>query len=300
MTSVQERSLELGGRRYRVGYWTGLFVDPDFRADFVYPQLMLAMLKGLRSEGILHLSAAVRRQQIAESHLKMGFKKIGDLAVLAKPLRPALLVAKYKGLLPRADSRPLVRGLCWGPDMLVRVAARLHCLLSGGVVESIPWGSPVVGQVAALHRLGRESALSQPWDVESLYARYGAKDVGYKLVAVRRRERVVGAAVVRLVERTDGIRSGIVMDIAHDPGLPASVSMALAAAETVALDGNCDVLLILDGLSATESRRVRRRGYLASPEKYSLLLWTDRSGDPQALPRDVRSWRFVFGDHDTF
>lgn len=300
MTSVLERQLGSGTRQLRVAYWTGLFVDPGHRSDFVYPQLMLAMLKGLRGENIHQLYAAVRRRQVAEAHVKMGFRKIGDISVLARPLQPALLLARYRGWLRPDGSPRALRALCQLPDLLVRSLARLQSRSADATSSRLAWRHADVEPVAALHRASRDGSVSQDWSTEALLKRYGAAAAGYELLAMRRDGRLVAAVIMRAVQRPDGIRAAVIMDIACQPQDDSALKLAFAAAENFALDQYCDVILFLDGLSATASSCARRRGYLVSPEKYALLLWTDRGADAGLLPSEVRGWRFVFGDHDTF
>ncbi|TKB82094.1 MAG: hypothetical protein E8D45_01015, partial [Nitrospira sp.] len=138
MTSVWERRLRVSGQEHRVAYWTGLFIDPAHRSSFLYPQLVLAMFAGLRQEGLGYLYASVRRQPIAEAHVKIGFKKLGDLPVLAKPLRPALLVAKHTGLV-RAAGRPWLRALCGLPDGVVGMGVRLATSRANRRATEFPW-----------------------------------------------------------------------------------------------------------------------------------------------------------------
>jgi N-acetylglutamate synthase-like GNAT family acetyltransferase len=302
MTSVQERQLRVGDERLRIAYWTGLFIDPAYRSFFIYPRLILAMYAGLREMGIHRLYAAVRRQQIAEAHLKIGFKKIGDMVVLAKPLRPALLFAKYKRFVRREGGQAFLRALCSIPDAVVGMGIRFQGFradASWEVIE-IPWSSDEVADLARLYEQGHAGQTAQTWSVESLRARYAEKGSDYQLLGVRHQGRLLGAAIVRMVERAEGIRAAIIMDLIHDPNSNRAAKMALAGVERLALASGCEGVLLLDGLSAEDARLVRSRAYLKAPEKYSLLMWTDRGTDPLRFPQNLRSWRFAFGDHDTF
>ena len=302
MTSVQERQLRVGDEQIRIAYWTGLFIDPAYRSFFIYPRLILAMYAGLRAMGIHRLYAAVRRQQIAEAHLRIGFKKIGDMAVLAKPLRPALLFAKYKRFVRREGGQAFLRALCSIPDAVVGMGIRFQGFRAGASWEviEIPWDSDEVADLARLYEHGHAGQTAQTWSIESLRARYAEKGSDYRLLGVRHQGRLLGAAIVRMVERAEGIRAAIIMDLIHDPNSNRAAKMALAGVERLALASGCEGVLLLDGLSAEDARLVRSRAYLKAPEKYSLLMWTDRGTDPLRFPHDLRSWRFAFGDHDTF
>ena len=302
MTSVQERQLRVGDEQLRIAYWTGLFIDPSYRSFFIYPRLISAMYVGLREMGIHQLYAAVRRQQIAEAHLKIGFKKIGDMAVLAKPLRPALLLAKYRRLVVAGQGHRFLRLLCSVPDAMAGMGIRLqgpHASKLWGVAE-IPWTSSEVADLAQLYTQGCTGVMAQAWSVESLRTRYAKRELGYRLLGVRRQDRLCAAVIVRMVDRSDGIRAAVIMDLIHEPSAIHSAKMALVAVDRLALANGCEVVIFLDGLSSCDSDIVRKRAYFKSSEKYSLLMWTDRGTDPLRFPQDLRSWRFAFGDHDTF
>ncbi len=302
MTSVQERQLRVGDEHLRIAYWTGLFIDPSYRSFFIYPRLISAMYVGLREMGIHQLYAAVRRQQIAEAHLKIGFKKIGDMAVLAKPLRPALLFAKYKRFIRRDGGQRFLRALCSIPDAMVGMGIRFQGPSPGASWEviEIPWSSDEVTDLARLYEQAHAGQTAQTRTVESLRARYAGQGSDYRLLAVRHQGRLRAAAIVRMVERAEGILAAVIMDLIHEPNSDRSAKMVLAGVERLALASGCEGVLLLDGLSPDDARLVRSRAYLKSPEKYSLLMWTDRGTDPLRFPQDLRSWRFAFGDHDTF
>lgn len=302
MTSVQERSIRIGNGMCRIAYWTGLFIDPAYRSHFVYPRLMSAMFAGLRERGIHHLYAAVRRQQIAEAHQKIGFKKIGDMAVLAKPLKPALLFAKYRRLVAAGQGQRFLRLLCSVPDAMAGMGIRLQGPRASEEwkVAQIQWTSSEVSDLAQLYTHGCAGATAQTWSAESLRTRYAPREFGYQLLGVQRQGRLCAAVIVRMVDRSDGIRAAVIMDLIHEPGAMDAAKLALVAVEQLALASGCDVIIFLDGLPSCDNEIVRKRAYLKSSEKYSLLLWKDRRTDTACFPEDLRSWRFSFGDHDTF
>jgi hypothetical protein len=302
MTSVLERPLLVGGIERHVAYWTGLFVHPDYRSSFIYPQLLLAMFSGLREAGIHQFYAAVRRQSVAEAHQRMGLRKIGDMAVLAKPLRPALLLAKYRRLIRSNGDGRWLRTVCSVPDALAGLGMRLQRppVRTPWEAAEIPWDSPEVVDLARLMTRIASGLAAQAWTVETLRGRYATGDARYRLLGVRYRGRLLAATILRVVDRPEGIRAAVIMDLVHEPEATRATRVALAEAEREALAHGCDVMLYLDGLAAADRRLLRRRAYLASPEKYSLLVWMDRGTDAGFFPREIRSWRFAFGDHDTF
>ena len=69
LTMIEPRILRWGGREYRTGYWTNLFVHEDYRKTKLYPRLTFTMFKGAAEEGLDFVYAAVRRPQVAQGHL---------------------------------------------------------------------------------------------------------------------------------------------------------------------------------------------------------------------------------------
>ena len=252
--------------------------------------------------GLCALYAAVRRQQIADAHLKIGFKKIGEMPVLAKLLRPVSLFAKHKRLVRASDGQVWLRRLCSIPDSIVGLGVRFQGPHPRGPwrVEEMSWTESVREDVSCLHAVANVGTTAQIWTSDLLGARYGMSEHEYRAIGVWRKDRFVGAAIVRIVDRQGGIRAAVIMNLVSEPEFPGAGSLALAAVERLALGENCDVVLFLDGISEVEARLARRRGYITSPERYTLLLWKDRDIDPAIFPRDRQSWRFSFGDHDTF
>jgi len=302
MTSVQERYLRVRGQTIRTAYWTGLFIDPNYRTSFIYPRLISAMFSGIHEMGICALYAGVRRQQIADAHLKIGFKKIADMPVLAKLLRPVSLFSKHKRLIGGTDGQRWLRGVCSIPDSIVGLGVRLQGPHPRGPwrVKEVSWTESVTEDLSCLHAVASVGTNAQMWTRETLANRYGAPGNDYRVIGVWNYDRCVGAAIVRIVDRMEGIRACVIMNLVYEPEYPRAGSIALAAVERLALGQNCDVVLSLDGMSQNETWLMRRRGYIATSEKYALLLWMNRAIDPKLFPHDRQPWRFTFGDHDTF
>jgi hypothetical protein len=300
MTSVHLRTLTRAGEERPVAYWTGLFVDPGCGSNFVYPQLLLTMFKGLRELGIRHMYAAVRRQQVAEGHLKVGFLKIGDLAVLARPLRPARLLATWRGWLSDGAAGALLRALCTLPDALFAAVARLQTAGAGATQVETTWSADECAELARLAEAGIGTGTCQRWSTELVAARFGSLDAGYRRIVQRVNGALSAAVLLRIVERGGGVRAAVLLDILHRDGDTAGLRAVVAGAERLALDEDCDVLLWLDGVVGPVRAMFGRRGYVRTPEKYALLARVDRGAESGFLPTDTAGWRFAFADHDTF
>src|SRR5262249_23870099 len=226
MTSVQERHLRVRGRSIRIAYWTGLFIDPDYRTSFIYPRLISAMFSGIHEMGLCALYAAVRRQQIADAHLKIGFKKIGEMPVLAKLLRPVSLFAKHKRLVRASDGQVWLRRFCSIPDSIVGLGVRFQGPHPRGPwrVEEMSWTESVREDVSCLHAVANVGTTAQIWTSDLLAARYGMSEHEYRAIGVWRKDRFVGAAIVRIVDRQGGIRAAVIMNLVSEPEFPGADS----------------------------------------------------------------------------
>jgi hypothetical protein len=296
LSTVLVRTVAAGPRSWRAGYWCALYVDPAFRQRMVYPILPRAMHRAVAAGGLDFVYAAVRIPWLVTAHERIGLVRLGDLPVLAKPLAPVALLARHRGL------GGAVEAAGWPID---RAAAAYHRLrragaLAGHAVAPLAWDGPGLLEVAPLWERAAAGWIGQPWTAELLRRRYGEPGAGYTLLAVRRRGRLLAAAVVRVVER-ERLRLGVVLDaVADDPGDDAAYRAALAAAEGHAHARGCQAVLALDGPGILPAGTLRGAGYLATPERYTFLVWPCGEAGPGSPLRDLPRWRFGFGDHDAF
>ncbi|MCI0366622.1 MAG: hypothetical protein L0219_22385, partial [Phycisphaerales bacterium] len=96
LTSMYVRTLRVGGRERRVGYWANLYIQEGHRDHMLYPRLPMAMTVALKPAGLDFLYACVRQRDVAATHLRIGFGHVGRMKMLIKPLRPGRLIAKHK------------------------------------------------------------------------------------------------------------------------------------------------------------------------------------------------------------
>jgi hypothetical protein len=265
------------------------------------------MFAGLRSMGIRHLYAAVRRQQVADTHLKIGFRRIGALNVAAKPLRPAALAAKYLIKSPAPVLALALRLACRIPDALAGALLRLLDPLPQRGVVRLDLAAAHSGLVADLYARRPPPAVAQAWSAESVAARYrrgGARYTGFgvcrKAAPGAADQRLSAAVITRIVDRPEGIRAAVILDMVHDGSAHHGLGRALAAAEHAALQAGCEVIFCLAPATLDPGLPLRRRGYLRTGENYNLLLWTDKGQPADLFPADPARWHFAFADHDTF
>lgn len=296
LTSMYVRTLRVEGRQRRAGYWANLYVDPAYRQSMLYPRLPMAMIRALAPAGLDFLYASVRRRDVAQTHLRIGFGHVGRMQVLIDPLRPGRLIAKHRNL--GAWAQTLAAPL----DVLFHLWPRRVPTGDMAVVAEAGWDSPEIDALVALLEADGRGSVAQVWTASSLRGRFAQTREGgrYILLVARMGDELLGAVVYRLAERGAGIAAGIVMEAITRPDrerdlIPAFIRMR----EDVYRQGG-DVLVYLDGLGEPMRRLMEAQGYRASPETYDMLIWPKSMLTSEPSLADLADWRFAFSDHDAF
>ena len=292
MTMMLLRELNVDGEKLRAGYWANLYIRPEYRQFLLYPRLTLAMTKALRNHDLAILYTAIRDAEVARAHVKLGFSKLGELTVRAKPLRPVRLFLRAKAWHVSDQFASL-------PDYLYRGLLKMRSPNGSDLqVCEMPLSSNLAEFASLLDQT--RCRVRQVWNCNRLNDRYASNRDGepYTLLGARRHGMLVAAALWRAAVRGSKVRAGVLMDLAFRHGEEYAARKVIAAAEVCALDKNCDVMLHLDGLNEAGSM-IHKFGYCFSPERYTVLLWPTEAAKNRLLA-DLRSWRYAFADHDTF
>lgn len=300
LTSTFLRTLTVRGETQRVAYWANLYVDPQYRDQMLYPRLPMTMLNALKPLGIEMLYAPVRLPQLTKAHLGLGFAKIGSMAVLVRPLRPARFICKYKNL---GWAKPLA-----GPvDLLFRAGLAITAARPDADVQiddvRLEEATPEqLNSVAGLLAERSEGRIAQLWNADLLRERYGQTREGgsYRLATSKRNGELTAAAIYRFAERGDGIQVGVLMDLAFRSGTEGDAAAVLRAVEQAALAADCELLIYLDGLGDANRELLKRRGFRVSPEVYEFLVWPKKLVANDDWFGSWDHWEFSFRDHDAF
>jgi N-acetylglutamate synthase-like GNAT family acetyltransferase len=300
MTCMELHRLQLGSAVIDAGYWTNLYIREDYRDQLLYPRLPQAMLRGASKAGVSRVYLAIRRLDVAEGHLRIGFREVDRLLVRLKPMRPLSLLAKHfnvptgivraAGVIDRVAGLPL-RAPGWRPRRS----------LWGGTITRLSLPGDAVA-LAELLTTCRAARTTRRWDPESVIARFqpAADGEAYSLLGLRRDGVLIGATAVRITTREGGLRIGVLMELAARNDEPQVLARLLRAGERAVREREVDGVLALDALGAPVSRALREAGYLETKERYVLMVAPKRAiaeGDPIL---DASAWRFPLSDHDAF
>jgi hypothetical protein len=256
------------------GYWSHLYVRPEFRSQMIYPQLVFAMLRGMTAAGISVIFTATRQPHVAEGHQKLGFALIGALPLKIKPLRPFRLLAKQKRIAALASvAAPLDAVFDWiaGPSRNSRIE-----------LEQVPLDGGDVDQIVALLNDPRRPPVRQEWTTEQFRRRFRATldETAYRITAVGRNGRIVAALVTAIAERGNHIRAGILLEVAASAEATEAELRALVNdAHRNAVEQGCEVMLSMEqSLCRPQSLRPVASYLTNKTERYHLLVYPKKMG----------------------
>lgn len=297
-TSLYVRDQRWGDRTIRAGYWAHLFVREACRRFMVYPQLVLAMMRGIKPLGIDAIFTGTRRPHVAQGHQKLGFARVGELRVMFKPLRPFRLLARYKGWPGVLCAAAAPGDAVYGAWLRVR-RGRADAALA---IREVDAGEHTMELIPTLLDGSGEGRVSQVWTAQTLRRRLaGAIDGGrYTVLAADRAGELVGALVYRLARR-ERVRVGVVTEIVNARKERTAAPALLADAERRMRSEGADTTLYLDGLGPAAADLLRSTGHrVASGETYQMLVWPKALVPQGSAAVDLGQWRFSFLDHDAF
>jgi hypothetical protein len=128
----------------------------------------------------------------------------------------------------------------------------------------------------------------------------------YHILAARRRDRMLGYAVLRC-STIRGVRTGLVMDLLVSDGALSETAGAclLAEAEAYFRAQKMSLSVGLIASSATEHRISYRAGYrslpiFVAPRAFRFGLFVHNSGDRDLIPLSAQGWFITLADNESF
>ncbi|GIW73801.1 MAG: hypothetical protein KatS3mg103_0323 [Phycisphaerales bacterium] len=283
-----------------IGYWAHLFVLPEHRRRMLYPQLVLTMRRAMPELGIEAILTAMRRPSVTEAHLKLGFRSVCTWPVRLKPFRPAALVAKHKGLPLLRPLSPLIDGP-WSVGLgMLRPRADDRVQLHEAA--SLRGNAGFLDEACDLLASVRGQRCASRWTPERLADRLGEGVDGrpYRIACIRQDGRLDGLAIFRTAVRGNGVRTGVLLELAARDDRADLLSPLAVACERELVRQRAEAVLWLDGAGQRHTKLLSALGYRPAPgETYRLIALTSKPAKA-LLPEDALRWRFTFLDHDAF
>lgn len=297
VTMLEACTLNVSGKTCAAGYWTNLCVRPDYRKTTLYPRLVYTMIGGAAELGMDLVYGAIRRPEVATGHLSLGLEKVGEMPVLAKPIRPARLLAKHRG---PGNGLPLLTA---APDFLYSQyrAVRRLSKPRDEVIEDYAVSECDPRSVLAPLRASDSESVQRPRTAEDFAKRYRWNPDGdpYRVLSLKRSGATQAAIVYRSAVRGRDIRTIVIMEMGHLPAEEQALRLCLFELERIASESECDVILCLSSNLPVQAL-LRSAGYMESNEKYVLMKKATGRPGSCVFPAKIAGWYFTFADHDAF
>jgi len=297
LTTLEPCILERGGTAMGAGYWRYLWVRPDQRRTPLYPRLVFTMIAEAAALGIDLVYGAIRRPDVAAGHIALGMQKVGEIPVLARPLRPARLFSKFHGLPDVLMRLSTVPDLVYGQYLSLRGPS----IRSGYVITDAAATEVDPSAIIPTLREMYASELRRRLTSESFAGRYHSNSDGaqYRVLSVGRSGAVSAAIVYRIAVRGKGIRTLVIMEMGYRFSDQAALKFGLLEIEKQALRLGCEVILSLSSSRASHTL-LRQLGYFRSNETYILMKKPTGRNTTAIVMENLDDWHFTFADHDAF
>jgi hypothetical protein len=297
VTMLEPCILARGARHTNAGYWRYLWVSPDHRKTALYPRLVFTMIADAAEVGIDVVYGAIRRPDVAAGHLALGMQKVAEIPVLAKPLSPARLLSKFRGLGNAAVQLSSVPDFAYGQYLALR---RLS-LPSGYSVRDVAATDADPETILPALRELYTSELQRPLNPESFASRYDANADGeeYRVLSVEKAGETHAAIVYRTALRGNDIHNLVLMELGYRLPDQNALRVGLSELERRAMRLGCEVVLCLSNSSVMQSH-LRKWGYFKSNETYILMKKPTRPNTAGTITDKTDDWHFTFADHDAF
>lgn len=299
------------GERDWPAYWIkGLMVLPEFRNGPIGHAVMKAAAARLPRSGGLAVAAPARRLFVA-----LGYTDLGPIPNWMRPLAPdrmlrrldltALGMAGLPGWIGTGtrlvQATRLATPIGWAAGLALRVAAQALRLPAVGVREGSLAPDATVEELDALWETTRHAfPKGVVRDATYLRNRYPATPQGtYRWLAVRRRGKVAGVAILRRPRadgdpRLRGIQVATLVDLVYPPTDRSTGLALLGAVEREATRLGADGILATCSSSAVHSI-LRRQCYIPLAGNVHFL-FRDKAEDGTRFRAELADWWLMRGD----
>jgi GNAT superfamily N-acetyltransferase len=261
---------DLGGEPVRAVRAVDTATHPEYQGRGIFRQLTTTALEDLRSEAELIFNTP--NDKSLPGYLKMGWRKVADLPIRVRILRPVRFLRRIRFRRDLAASETVTADSVGEPS------------------DDVPWAAAGV-----IGRNGNGQRLATLRDETYLRWRYSdAPSLPYRVVVEEDVAGLRGAAIYRVRPR-GRLREATVVELLVYPGDRMCASRLL---RRVAHGADVDHLTCSFPPRSVQARAATRAGFLRSPEGLTLV-----ANPLEELPVDVfslDSWSFSLGDLEVF
>lgn len=290
LSTVFLKQLHFQGSLMMVAYWANLFVDTTQRHSLLYPRLVLATTQGIRHLGAQALVAGVRRPDLSKAHQRLGLVCTNTLAVLAKPLRPLRVGARYLHAPQRLASLAGLMDYLSARALTPRPKGEFHTC-------QITPESPLTESFLDLFCQSQQSlcfARDRSWMNSRVSSWKGNEP--YLAIWLERDGIPTSGAILAQGTRGNGYLIGVILDLVAPTN--AEQDALLTAIHHLCTRRGDDLVLWLPS-PGEQADAARRRGYRSTSERYDILVHPPAVAQRLSEPESP-GWTLTFLDHDAF
>ncbi len=273
------------------GLASNLVVDKECRKDGPFFSLQKRFLKDYPTLGYSFVFGAVTRPGVLEPHLRMGWKKVGELPVFIRPMRSAACLREKIGSHLVSS---LFTPLCWIGDWVARLAF-LPAQTSPAVVEV----SRFDDSFEELFQRWMECHPFCAYRTEKfLNWRYvDVPDRRYRIFAARVQGKPVGFMVLREMEMKQ-LKTLAIVDLVSLPGEKATFEALLRNAILEGYKSKVDAMAVALNPFHEQVHWLKRWGFVKGPHTFTLIVHVPKGSEFQIDSNVVRLWPISWLEHD--
>jgi hypothetical protein len=273
------------------GFLCQLMVHKEYRQELIFPRMELKFLKDYKDLGFNFVFSLGNREKVVRAHLSLGFCKIGDLPVYAKPYKLAGIARRL--IKSKILNAVLMPGLYIGEKLL-----RLNRPSGKGelaVTEISRFDSSIDHLLTDVQRHFHYSALRNSIILNWRFS--GSPAVRYRILVTKEEGNITGYAVLRRMEmnRFDVLA---IVDILFSPDRVDAGKALLTAARKIALQLNVEMSACLLNPYDPLCPVLKKCGYFKTPETFSLFVHEPKGTKPYFSKATFDKWHLTWFDND--
>jgi len=287
-------AFQLGGETQAgvvAGFASNLVIDKANRTGSLFFSLQNHFFREYPKKNLAFAYGLVTRDGVLEPHLRMGWKKLGEVPVFAKPInfnRVAATVVK-NGLALALGKLPLTLA-GWA---LTRQWLPSSRSITVEQVDRFDHSlAPVLESLAGRFKT---MAVRTP---EILNWRFkGLSTRTYSCFVAKRAGVVIGYMVLRKLQMK-GLEAMALVDMAYDPADSASGRELMRACTREAIRGGADLVATILNPNSPFRGLLTRAGFLQTSESFKLVVHRPKSSTLQLDASSFPHWHLTWFDHD--
>ena len=273
------------------GFVCQLMIDEDYRKELLFPKMELKILREYKNIGIDFAYGLGNRAEVVKAHLSLGFKKIGILAVYAKPYKLACIARR------RIKSSILNAVIFPGLYIAEKLLGLKRTFNNGdlAVTDISRFNSSIDPFLSDVQRHFPYSALRNSTILNWRFK--GSPDARYQIMVTKENGIIIGYVVLRHMEMNNFDVLAIV-DILFSPDRFDVGKSLLNAVHKNALQLNVEMSACLLNQHDPLSPVLKKCGYFKTPESFSFFVHEPKGTRPQFSEDSFDQCHLTWFDND--